>query len=123
MVKPFLCGIESVVLFCFLENELVRQKPIEIWVMHEYFDQGHKISQSWTKQLSINIQEGIYKYKFPTIFLNSEELLIKVNQERFFSYNIRTSQIRSIHKGKLSWCQAFDYVKSLVSINGNTLDK
>ncbi|XP_010095150.2 putative F-box protein At3g23260 [Morus notabilis] len=104
---------ESVVLFCFPRKEWLKTKPIEMWVM----DQGHQISQSWTKHVSINT-EGIDNFKFPTVFLNSEELLIQASHEGLFSYNIRTRQTKSIRKGEVKWYQTFDYVKSLVSIDG-----
>ncbi|GMN43387.1 hypothetical protein TIFTF001_012580 [Ficus carica] len=111
---------ETVVLFSYPRDKFVKTKPIEMWVMHQS-SEGNKNSPYWTKYLSIG-PGGISKS--PTIFLNSEELLIKVFDKGLFSYNIRTNMVKRIHKGYVRWFLAsFRYVKSLVSVNGSTLDK
>ncbi|GMN43384.1 hypothetical protein TIFTF001_012595 [Ficus carica] len=108
---------ESVVLLCYPMKSFVSTKPIEMWVMHKSFE-GNKNSEYWTKYLSIR-PEG--NFQCPIIFLNSEELLITAYEKGLLCYNIRTSKFWRIHKGNIAWLQAIRYVKSLVSVNGNTV--
>ncbi|GMN43393.1 hypothetical protein TIFTF001_012583 [Ficus carica] len=111
---------ETVVLFSYPRDKFVKTKPIEMWVMHKSYE-GNKNSPYWTKYLSIG-PGGISKR--PTIFLNHEELLIKVFDKGLFSYNMRTSKIKRILRGSVLWFQpSFRYVKSLVSVNRSTLEK
>lgn len=116
----------------FLDYNKERENPnsvsIEIWVMDEYdlakCDEG---SFTWSPDLA---KEAWPRKKHLVIgplvglgrslaFWNSDELLMKDDDKRLISYNLRTKKLRNIGAdGKIHLSVCF-YIKSLVSVRGS----
>ena len=111
--KSLKLWIDSIAFLSFhLKGE--RTGKIEMWVM-KYCSNVVNDSSFWIKYLSIVPQDCIQP---PLTFWKNDELLLKVIDGGFVSYNLCTQKLRKLTNRRLDDMRYWGpYVKSLISVN------